>query len=66
MEKNIGGFDRPLRIVAGVIALALFFIIDGPTRWWALLGVVPLFTGLVGWCPAYTLFGIRTCRVKGN
>lgn len=66
MEKNIGGFDRPLRIVAGLVILSLFFIIEGPNRWFALLGIVPLFTGLIGWCPAYTLFGIRTCKLKSR
>lgn len=66
MEKNVGGFDRPLRITAGILILLLFFVVDGPNRWWALLGTVPLLTGLVGWCPAYTLFGIRTCKLKGR
>jgi hypothetical protein len=64
MKKNVGGIDRTARIVAGSIILSLFFILDDDLRWWALLGVVPLMTGLIGWCPAYLPFGIRTCAVR--
>lgn len=61
---NVGGIDRVLRIVVGAALLALTFV--GPfteTLYpWGLIGVVPLFTGLVKWCPAYSLFGIKTCK----
>jgi len=60
MRANVGGFDRALRIAMGLTILALFFIVDGPYRWWALVGLVPLGTGLVGWCPAYLPFGLST------
>jgi hypothetical protein len=64
MKKNVGGIDRTARIVAGIIILSLFFILGDDLRWWALLGVIPLMTGLIGWCPAYLPFGIRTCAVR--
>lgn len=63
MNANVGGIDRGLRIVAGVALLSLVYLLEGPARWWGLVGLVPLFTGLVRWCPAYTLLGVDTCPV---
>jgi len=61
---NVGGVDRGLRIVVGAALVLLTFI--GPLAEtlypWGLIGVVPLITGLIGWCPAYTIFGFKTCR----
>ncbi|HKJ75893.1 MAG TPA: DUF2892 domain-containing protein [Gammaproteobacteria bacterium] len=54
--KNMVTLDRGIRAVAGVILLALVFV--GPQTPWGLIGIVPLFTAAVGWCPAYSLFGI--------
>lgn len=59
MPRNAGSFDRLLRIIVGLVLIALVFV--GPQTPWGWVGVVPLLTGLVGFCPAYTLFGIRTC-----
>ncbi len=64
METNVGGVDRGLRIIAGLAILSLFFLIGGPHRWWVLIGFVPLLTGVIGWCPAYVPFGIKTCKSK--
>jgi len=64
MKKNAGTVDRALRIVAGIVILNLFFVLDDSYRWWALIGLVPLSTGLAGWCPAYLPFGIHTCGLK--
>jgi hypothetical protein len=61
MTRNEGSVDRILRVVAGAAILSLYFV--GPQTPWALLGLVPLLTGLVGTCPVYRLFGINTCRV---
>jgi hypothetical protein len=60
MMKNVGGIDRLLRIVVGLalIGAALFQYLG----LWAYIGVVPLATGIIGWCPAYRLLGIKTCR----
>jgi hypothetical protein len=59
MTRNVGGMDRAVRIVAGVGLLALGAF--GPLGWWGLVGLVPLATGLVGWCPPYAMLGINTC-----
>lgn len=62
MAANVGSIDRALRIVAGLAILGLFFVLAGPNRWWALLGLVPLGTGLLRRCPLYLPFGIKTGR----
>ena len=59
MKKNVGFIDRIIRIVLGGVILSLAFI--GPQTPWGYIGLVPLVTGLIGWCPPYTLFGISTC-----
>lgn len=66
MKANVGSVDRTLRIVAGLVILSLFFVLDEGQRGWALLGLVPLGTGLFRWCPLYTLLGIRTCKVANQ
>ncbi len=60
MKKNIGGLERVVRVMAGLTVLSLAFI--GPRSAWAYLGIIPLATGLVGWCPPYALFGLSTCK----
>jgi hypothetical protein len=62
MKINEGSIDRIVRIVVGLVLISLVFI--GPQSPWGWIGVVPLATGLIGWCPAYTLFGIDTCKMK--
>lgn len=62
MKSNVGTADRVVRIVAGLVLLSLVFILEGNARWWGLVGVVPLATGLVGWCAIYLPFGIDTRR----
>jgi hypothetical protein len=62
MEKNVGGIDRAVRIVVGLALLSLLFLLEGGGRWWGLIGLVPLATGALGWCPAYLPFGIKTCK----
>lgn len=64
MEANVGGIDRTIRIVLGIVLLSLFFVLEGNTRWWGLVGIVPLATGLLRWCPAYLPFGVRTCSTR--
>ena len=64
MKSNVGGIDKVLRIVAGLALLLLVFILDGAARWWGLIGIVPLLTGSLDWCPAYLPFGISTCPAK--
>lgn len=62
MKANVGGIDKGLRIVAGLVLIAL--AIAGIGSPWTWIGVVPLLTGLVGFCPAYPLLGISTCPMK--
>lgn len=62
MKTNIGGLDRGIRIVVGLVLLSLIFLLEGVSRWWGLIGVVLLATGLIGWCPAYLPFGINTSK----
>jgi hypothetical protein len=56
MKVNVGTADRALRIIVGLALLSLVFILDGNARWWALVGLQPLATGLIGWCPLYVPF----------
>ena len=62
MKANEGTIDRALRIVAGIGVLSLAFV--GPQTPSGYLGIVPLATGLIGWCPIYALLRINTCPVK--
>lgn len=60
-QKNVGQTERVIRVVAGLGILSLVFI--GPQTPWGLLGLVPVATGLLGWCPPYSIFGINTCKM---
>lgn len=62
MGQNVGGIDRAARIIVGLVVLSLYFVLGEGVRAWALLGVVPLATGLIGWCPAYLPFGASSCK----
>jgi NADH:ubiquinone oxidoreductase subunit 4 (subunit M) len=62
MKANVGGIDKVLRIVAGIALIAMAAM--GVIGMWGYIGVVPLLTGLMGWCPAYTLLGIKTCPMQ--
>jgi len=64
MEKNIGSVDKTLRIFVGLALLSLLFILEGNARWWGLIGIGPLVTTALGWCPAYTLIGVSTRKTK--
>jgi hypothetical protein len=61
MSMNVGTTDRLLRIVVGLALLSLVFV--GPQTLWGLIGIIPLATAVFGYCPAYALFGIRTCKL---
>ena len=64
MKANVGGVDKVLRIVVGLGLLSLILLLEGNARWWGLVGLVPLGTGLINFCPLYPLFGINTCAAK--
>ncbi len=61
---NEGGVDRAARVVVGLVVLSLVFV--GPKSMWGLAGVVPLLTGLAGWCPVYALLGMSTAPNKAR
>jgi hypothetical protein len=62
MKCNVGGMDRALRIIIGLVLIGLAF--TGTVGNWGYIGVVPLLTGLFGFCGAYTLFGLNSCKTK--
>lgn len=62
MTRNEGGIDRGARVLLGLILLSLVFV--GPQTMWGLVGIIPLATGLVGYCPLYSVLGINTCGTK--
>ena len=57
MQCNIGKTDRMVRLVAGVVIIAAGFYYQS---WWGAIGIMPLMTGALRWCPPYSLFGINT------
>ena len=62
MKLNVGGIDRIARIVIGLVLIGL--TLTGTIGVWGWLGIVPLATGAIGWCPPYAIFGFNTCAVK--
>ena len=62
IQKNIHPYERIVRVVAGLALASLAFW--GPSNPWFLLGLVPVATGLSGWCPPYSLLGINTCKKR--
>ena len=65
LKKNVGSIDRALRIVLGLALIAGFFLNpEGAYRWLYLIGVVPLITGLLSTCPAYSILGLSTCPLE--
>ena len=61
MKPNVGTVDRAIRVLAGIALVAL--TLAGVIGVWGWIGVVPVVTGLFRFCPAYTLLGVRTCRL---
>ncbi|MBU0690414.1 DUF2892 domain-containing protein [bacterium] len=61
MKANVGGADRAIRIILGLVILALGYFYHS---WWGLVGLIPLLTGLFRFCGAYPMLGINTCKTK--
>ncbi len=62
MKKNVGSVDKTIRIILGLVILIVGIVAKS---WLGLIGLIPLITGLIGWCPAYLPFGISTtCETK--
>jgi hypothetical protein len=64
MTSNVGGIDRIARIVIGLVLIGL--TLSGTIGVWGWLGIVPLATGAIGWCPPYAMFGFSTCAMKNK
>lgn len=62
MSANVGGIDRALRIVVGIVLIVLTLM--GTIGVWGWIGVIPLATGLLRVCPAYSIIGVNTCPVR--
>ena len=60
MKQNVGKVDRWIRIVLGVVLLSLIVFLSGSIRWIGLIGLIPLITGILGFCPLYLLFHLNT------
>lgn len=61
MKKNVGGIDRTIRIIAGLAIIGWGVYAQ---NWWGAIGLIPLMTALIGWCPAYAILGMSTCKIK--
>jgi len=61
MKTNVGNLDRTLRVLFGIALLSLLYFGEEPLKWLGLIGIVPIATGLMRFCPLYPVFGINTC-----
>jgi hypothetical protein len=61
-QKNVHPVERMVRVALGISLVTMAFV--GPANLWFLLGIIPIMTGLMGWCPPYQLLGISTCKLK--
>ena len=64
MKVNIGDTERIIRVIIGLALLSLLFILEGNASYWGLLGLIPLATAAIKWCPLSALFGINTCSAE--
>ncbi len=64
MKANEGSLERIIRLILGLIVLSLWFVLQGNTKYLAFIGLIPLITAIIGWCPLYSIFGINTCKRK--
>jgi len=63
MKKNVGSIDRKVRIIAGLAIIATGVAMQS---WWGAIGIVPLATAAIGWCPAYLPFGFSSCKTDSH
>jgi len=64
MKANVGSIDKAVRIIIALVLFSLFFVFEGNMRYIALIGLIPLLTAFMSWCPLYTIFGLSTCPLK--
>lgn len=61
MKPNVGNTEKIIRAIIGVALLSLLFVLEGNMRYLGLIGIIPLATAAVSWCPIWALLGINTC-----
>ncbi len=61
--KNVGKVDRIIRVFVGLVILILLGLLES---WWALVGLIPIITGIFGYCPLYSIFKLNTCEFEQN
>jgi hypothetical protein len=61
MINNVGTLDRGIRVIIGLAFLSVIFLRPDGSRWFGLIGLIPLVTAYLSWCPLYTVFGVKTC-----
>lgn len=66
MKINVGSIDRAVRVVLGLVLIALFFILDGDLRYIGLIGIIPLATAAMRSCPLYSVLGMSTCPAENR
>lgn len=66
MKKNVGNIDKIIRLVLSLVLFSTFFFLEGNLRFVALVGLIPLLTGLISFCPLYGIFGMSTCKLENK
>ena len=66
MKVNVGSVDRVIRVIVGLALLSLVFLLNGEIRWIGLIGVIPLLTAVVSFCPLYTVLGINSGSLQNK
>ena len=61
MNKNVGTVDKVIRVIVAIALFSLLFVLQGNLKWLGLIGLVPFVTAFAGFCPLYSIVGIRTC-----
>jgi predicted RND superfamily exporter protein len=63
MKKNVGSADKIIRIIVGIIIIILGLVFKS---WWGIIGILPILTAMIGWCPPYALLGISTRKEEAK
>jgi len=62
--KNVGSVDKVVRFIVGLALLSLLFFMNGNLKYLGLIGLVPILTATVSFCPLYSIVGIKTCKTR--
>lgn len=64
MKANVGNVDRVIRFIVGLALLSLLFALQGSARWLGLIGLIPLLTAFMRYCPLYSILGLSSCPIS--